>query len=242
MRTSEARASARPPPAAGPLTAEITTCGSARSLGTSAAMYFCRARPVCGERTARSGPPMSNAVRSSPAQNPRPAPVSTSTRTDGSAARASSTACSSRRRSADSALSRSGRSRVRTTMPGSGEASRRVVRSVGSPAGSGACEVVVTGYLSAAGALVEGDVLLGVRVLGQPEQPLGDDVALDLRGAPGDAGLLHRQEVVGRRVERRARRPAQHADRVGLGGEHAGLLLQPGADQLADRPLRADRA
>ena len=45
MSLASARAS--PPPAAGPLTAAITGWGSERSFGTSAAMCFCVAMPVC---------------------------------------------------------------------------------------------------------------------------------------------------------------------------------------------------
>ena len=46
MRMSLARANARPPPAAGPLTAAMTGWGSDRSRGTSAAMCVWVAKPV----------------------------------------------------------------------------------------------------------------------------------------------------------------------------------------------------
>ena len=47
-RTSDASASAKPPPAHGPLTAAITGWRSVRIRGTSPAMCCCTARPTAG--------------------------------------------------------------------------------------------------------------------------------------------------------------------------------------------------
>src|SRR4051794_18868300 len=57
-------------------------------------------------------------LRSRPAQKPRPAPVRTTTRYDGSAAISSSRVCRSRTSSMLMAFNRSGRSRVSRAMPG----------------------------------------------------------------------------------------------------------------------------
>ena len=81
MRTSLASASARPPPDAAPFTAAMIGWGIDRILGTSPAISFCTVMPgldpthVLRRRRVRLPRP-----RSRPAQNPRPAPVSTITR------------------------------------------------------------------------------------------------------------------------------------------------------------------
>ena len=55
-RTSEPRTSANPPPAAGPLTAAMTGCGSERRCGIRVAMCFCTAKPAwVGPRWSVSG-------------------------------------------------------------------------------------------------------------------------------------------------------------------------------------------
>jgi hypothetical protein len=80
IRMSLAQTRASPPPAAGPLTAAMTGCGSRRISWTSAAMVRCTAHerwtwPASSVPATTPKPP-----RSSPAQKPRPAPVSTTTR------------------------------------------------------------------------------------------------------------------------------------------------------------------
>ena len=114
IRTSAASASAIPPPAAAPLTAAITGWGSSRIAGASAAT-----RSWWSNRSTLS-PTSPNALRSSPEQKPRPAPVSTTTRTDLSAPASSSAACSSSIIGQVSAFSDSGRLSVIWATPSLG--------------------------------------------------------------------------------------------------------------------------
>jgi hypothetical protein len=125
MRTSAASASARPPPEAGPLTAAITAFGSDLSAAMASAPCSWTRMNSC---TLMSGSvPISS--RSAPAQNPRPAPVSTSARTRGSPSTAAHSACSSSNISALMAFSRPGRSRVTSATPSCGPSKRRVLNS-----------------------------------------------------------------------------------------------------------------
>lgn len=107
-RTSDASARASPPPDAAPFTAAITGWRSDRSFGTSDAMCRWTRMPACT----------------------LPAPVSTTTRHDASARTASSASSKSSINDAFMALSRSGRSRVRTTTPSPTRSLRTVSHSV----------------------------------------------------------------------------------------------------------------
>src|SRR3954447_16641554 len=110
IRMSQARASSKPPATAWPFSAATT--GTNLSPRTSN-----RLRPgrFMG---GRNGSPRRSAsrisLRSKPAQNAGPLPVSTTARTSGSAPQTSSSSTRSACRAVDSALRRSGRSSVRT--------------------------------------------------------------------------------------------------------------------------------
>jgi hypothetical protein len=96
IRTSLASASASPPPEAAPFTAEITGCGSDRIFGTRPAINFCTVMPACARPMPWVEGGLAPSPRSSPAQKPRPAPVSTITRQLRSAASSSNASCSPR--------------------------------------------------------------------------------------------------------------------------------------------------
>src|ERR1700677_4572767 len=112
MRMSLARARARPPPAAGPLTAAITGWGSERKRGTSEAMWVWVAKVVPTRSRSSAPGALPYPARSSPAQKPRPAPVRTTTRQARSTAMSASASWSSAINGAFMAFNRSGRSRV----------------------------------------------------------------------------------------------------------------------------------
>src|SRR5689334_5119008 len=87
-------------------------------------------------------------------------------------------------------------------------------------------------------ALLEGGVGVRVAVARQAEDPLADDVALDLAGAPGDAQDLAGQERLGSRGRVPVGRvPGDRVAGLGLGGEQAEGHLELGVGELADRPL-----
>ena len=80
MRMSEPSVSASPPPDADPFTAAMIGWGCERISGMRFAMYcWTRIPAFAGPMPARSGS-FTPSARSSPAQNPGPAPVSTITR------------------------------------------------------------------------------------------------------------------------------------------------------------------
>ena len=109
--TSQANATAMPPPAAGPRTVAISGCGQAR-------MAFIRSRstqsPFGPSRSASGVPP---ALRSAPDENARPAPRRTTTRTAVFRRRASKCASMPSATGWFIAFSRSGRFIVRRWMP-----------------------------------------------------------------------------------------------------------------------------
>jgi hypothetical protein len=120
IRTSIGSVIVAPMPTAGPLTAAITgLCSAAK--GSEATPPQSRGTPpmVSGGvgRSGRSGSKVDPPDRSAPAQNARPAPVTTSTRTSSSASAAAQTSPSSRAMSAVNVLSRSGRCRVSVATP-----------------------------------------------------------------------------------------------------------------------------
>ena len=78
IRTSEARARAKPPPAAAPFTHATMGCGQRRIAMTISLISRWRVSPAPIERDPCGSP---RSFRSSPAQNASPAPCSTTTRT-----------------------------------------------------------------------------------------------------------------------------------------------------------------
>jgi hypothetical protein len=78
IRTSEASARAKPPPAAAPLTAAMMGCGHRRMAITISLISRWRVSPAPMERPPELSP---RSFRSRPAQKAAPAPVSTTTRT-----------------------------------------------------------------------------------------------------------------------------------------------------------------
>ena len=89
-RTSLASASASPPPDAAPFTAAMIGCGTERIFGTSPAISFCTVMPAWARPIDCVAGGLAPSLRSSPAQNPRPEPVSTITRQLRSASHSSS--------------------------------------------------------------------------------------------------------------------------------------------------------
>ena len=80
MRMSEASASANPPPEAAPLISATIGCGQRRIARMISAILRWKSKIV-----STSSPELrSKSLISSPAQNARPAPVNTTTRTDSS--------------------------------------------------------------------------------------------------------------------------------------------------------------
>ena len=112
-RISAHSAKPSPPPAAGPLTAAITGCGSSWNLANAPPQRCWPSIISCGLMSGS----VSASSRSRPEQKPRPAPVITSTRASVSAVSASQKSCISSNISNVIAFRRSGRLSVITTMP-----------------------------------------------------------------------------------------------------------------------------
>src|SRR5207302_2796587 len=70
--------------------------------------------------------------------------------------------------------------------------------------------------------LAEGQVGVDLWLLGEPEDALADDVALDLVGPPGDGPCWHGDDDLGDDAAERGRRTRQH----GVGAGHR--LVGPG--------------
>src|SRR4051794_25831712 len=95
---------------------------------------------------------------------------------------------------------------------------------------------------SAMADLPERQLAVHFDLLGQPEDPFGDDVALDLVGAPADRGEVGVEGQEVRLVADRLARPLEHRGRPGDPGAHPGLLVQqPRHRQLAQRHHRRRR-
>ena len=84
IRTSDASASAKPPPLAAPCTSEMIGCGARRMRITISAIRRCARMPSAGPPTLAPGELLLLACsfRSSPAQKARPAPFRTTIRTE----------------------------------------------------------------------------------------------------------------------------------------------------------------
>ena len=93
IRMSLPRVNASPPPDAAPFTAAMIGCGCRRKRGIRSAMYCCTFIPACGRPSPSLSGIATPSLRSSPAQNDGPAPVSTITRQSRSAASDSSVPC-----------------------------------------------------------------------------------------------------------------------------------------------------
>src|ERR1700722_5341688 len=78
--------------------------------------------------------------------------------------------------------------------------------------------------LGADGEVLERDVAVGPRLLGQPEDPLADDAALDLVGAAGDRGARAGQRPVPDLAAALDRRLLQHA--LSAEDGHAGVAAR----------------
>ena len=121
IRRSQASARFKPAPAAGPLTAAMDGNGSATSLSIAA-----RPASIRGRSASAPAPRCLSAAMwwtSPPAENARPAPVTTRAPIPPRAEAASSAAMSCSRMSSANALRRSGRLRTRVATP-SASASR----------------------------------------------------------------------------------------------------------------------
>jgi hypothetical protein len=109
MRKSQASANSRPPVTVTPLMAPITGTGNARSTSSTLGGI---------------SSPEPNSCRSMPAQNARPAPVSTTARSPGSAASPSTADPSRPSSAAFNALSLAGRFSVTSATPAAGRSNR----------------------------------------------------------------------------------------------------------------------
>ena len=113
MAMSEASTKLMPTPAATPFTADTIGLGRARMRRITGLKYFSRAAPESAVAlTSRSG-----SARSAPAQKPRPDPVSSTARTEESAARSSQHDLISAIILRDTAFSRSGALKVSVASP-----------------------------------------------------------------------------------------------------------------------------
>src|SRR5439155_1220447 len=127
--TSAAASRPTPPPRAGPLTRATTGRGSSATAANTACMRRASSRFACGPASRMRRIPF----RSAPAEKTLPAPVTTTTRTAGSAAHATSASPSRATSAWSSAFPTSGRSRVRVATPSS-----RSTRSTAQPSPSSA--------------------------------------------------------------------------------------------------------
>src|ERR1700731_1532926 len=121
MRRSQASASPSPAPATGPLMLAITTFGIVRNSNGN---WWAWRKPSTRSSTVWSRPRLSIVLTSPPAHQPRPAPVITIAPQSRSVDSRSSASFKPAVIAGDSAVSRSGRFRVRVVMPFSVVSSR----------------------------------------------------------------------------------------------------------------------
>src|SRR4051812_33243597 len=219
-RTSEASASASPPPAAGPLTAAMTGWGRACSLSMIPAIRS------WVSRLPTTPSPVIGSLRSRPAQKPRPAPVSTTTRTAPSPATSSSATWRSSTSSRLSALRRSGRLSVSRATPG--PSSLRSTVGMGSvllEEGPGELEHALGLLLGQEVARARDDLDAQVR------DRLGPDHAVEQPGAAHDQQGRHRERR-GRAALEGGQLAAQEGAVAGDARPRALGLLQPGGKGL----------